>query len=296
MKSKREMLTAGMAMVAIAGFNIMGVEGAIGQSSPPTLIAQSLAGQCRAAKRDIFIYREANTNSRVRALQLNEAVTLADNGNNGWIAISAPTTGFVQTADLKPCPSASNPKPDPAPPAPKPTNLCRQVTIVQGLVVRDQPSIEGKIVGSVAHRQQVTLKSDAVTVVDKRSWVEITAPVKGWVSSGVGGGANLGECGPTSQSAQPAQTSPTPPATYCSRVTWQGEEGLGIRKEAGGNAVATLRYGDEITLRSREEKVIFDPQLPGNRFWIEITQPMAGWISSGIQGGGRNIAPPTPCR
>ncbi len=272
---------AWMVSVAIAGSNLI----------PPDLaIAQTLAGQCRAAKRDIFIYQEANTNSRLRAVQRNETVTLADNGSNGWIAISAPSTGFVQTADLKPCAGTSNPTPNPPDIPPKPTGLCRQVIIEQGLVVRDQPNTTGKIVGSVTHRQQVTLKSDTETVVDRRTWIEITAPVKGWISSGVGGTANLGTC-----SGQTAQPAPPTTTTYCSRVTWRGPEGLGVRNEPGGAAINTLRYGQELTLVSREEKVILDPQLRANRLWVEITKPTRGWVSSGIQGGGRNIAPPTPC-
>ena len=207
------MKVSGIAIATLIALSGLGIsQRTIARSGSSEIIARALAGQCRAAKRDIFIYRERNTSESHRSLQRDEPVTLADEGRNGWIGISSPTTGFVQVADLKLCAEASNSAPEtpaepeqpeipepekPAPPAiePEQNQLCRQVIIQQGLIVREEPSLEGNIVGSIAYPQEVTVKTEnGEQTIDDRVWVAITAPIRGWVSSGVGGVVNLGGC------------------------------------------------------------------------------------------------------
>ena len=61
-------------------------------------LVQRLVGECRAATRGIFIYRERSPANPLRALQANEQVTLAeDRSRSGWSAIRSPISGFVQT-------------------------------------------------------------------------------------------------------------------------------------------------------------------------------------------------------
>jgi hypothetical protein len=187
---------------------------AIAQSIPPapTQIAQTLMGQCRAAKRAIFLYADRSLNNPLEALELNARVTLEEEDkNNGWIAARSLTTnrtGFVRTSDIKPCadapPMAVAPS-QPRPPKPLPnthssTNLCRLVLYddPQGIAVRDNPNLNANRVGGVIFEQRVLLEP-ARTHIDAegREWVKLREPVVGWMSNGFpeyAGDRNLGAC------------------------------------------------------------------------------------------------------
>lgn len=151
--------------------------------------ANTLIGQCRAAKRAIFIYSQPNTTSKsVRTLAAGEEVILADNGSAGFIAISSPTPGFVEAKDLTGC-GGKTPTPNPTPTPTPSGNGCRKVADKDkiGLVVRSQPNRTGSVVGGVGYGTTVTLKTDPPQYSkdsNGRSWVEITAPLSGWVSNG----------------------------------------------------------------------------------------------------------------
>jgi len=65
-------------------------------------------------------------------------------------------------------------------------NICRKVTPKQGLAVRQNPDPKSPRVGGVATNTQVTLSQSATSVKasDGRVWIQITAPVKGYVAAG----------------------------------------------------------------------------------------------------------------
>ncbi|MCZ0903874.1 SH3 domain-containing protein, partial [Microcoleus sp. HI-ES] len=65
-------------------------------------------------------------------------------------------------------------------------NLCRKVTPKEGLTVRQKPDPKSPRVGGVALNTQVTLSQGATSVKasDGRLWIQITAPVTGYVASG----------------------------------------------------------------------------------------------------------------
>lgn len=168
-------------------------------------LAQGLVGQCRAAKQRIFVYPERSTSSQsIRTLAPNELVTLADTGAAGWIAISAPITGYVRASDLKPCPGGTRP-PTPAPDTQAPSqegtqgsqggsNVCRKViSPPEGLAVRNTPVLSAPRVSGVYVGNTVKLASPRESQKDSqgRTWVRITEPTTGWISSGFPNG-NLG--------------------------------------------------------------------------------------------------------
>ena len=202
--------TTGIITPAIAGNDITIAQGSL------KLAQRSLAGQCRSAKVQIPVYRSADTTSEaLRLLAPDEQVTLADNSvqPSGFIGISSPIVGFVQAVNLQSCNSSSAtastpstgaiavPTPDTSPsPAtsPSPTaspttstsstskELCRRVARpTQGLLIRRGPNVRSALVGKVAYQAQVTLTTNPPTTrrADNRDWVEISAPVKGWVSN-----------------------------------------------------------------------------------------------------------------
>lgn len=203
--------TTGIITPAIAGNDITTVQGSL------KVAQRALAGQCRSAKVQIPVYKTADTTSEaLRLLAPDEQVTLAGNAvkPNGFIGISAPIEGFVQAINLQSCnsstatvpsPSTSDitvpsPSPSPSPsaspttsPSPSATpatstnkDLCRQVARpTQGLLIRRGPSVRSALVGKVAYLGKVTLTTNPPTTkrADDRDWVEISLPLRGWVSN-----------------------------------------------------------------------------------------------------------------
>ena len=150
-------------------------------TSPQTLgnfqIAQ-LAGQCRAAARTIDILTEPSvgpTSDTVRTLEPNQRVTLASEGNAGWIEVSVPASGYVIARYLKPCSGTT-------PPPPKAS--CRRVIPQEGLVVRSQATSSSSPLGSVLVGTTVKLTGTSSIDGTGRTWVQISAPISGWISSG----------------------------------------------------------------------------------------------------------------
>ena len=164
-------------------------------------LVQGLVGQCRAASRSIFVYRERSTASPTRALEPNEQVVLAEeDGRGGWIAINSPIRGFVETRDLKRC--SEKPEPEaivPPPPRPR-SSLCRQVTYqgLEGVVVRERPDIYSRPLSTVFFEERITLSNPPQSRVDGegREWVRLTSPIVGWISNGfpASGDLNLSAC------------------------------------------------------------------------------------------------------
>ena len=163
------------------------------QESEPTLLqekfqlAQGVIGQCRAANRTMDVFSQASVAPQsltVTTLQTNAQMTLADNGSAGWIRISAPVGGYVIARYLKPCSGT-------VPPPPPPQGLCRNATVE--LNIRQSPSTSATVIGGVPANGTVKLASPKNSQTDSegRNWVQIAAPIGGWVSSGFPDG-NLG--------------------------------------------------------------------------------------------------------
>lgn len=157
----------------------------------------SLIGQTRCAKQSTAIFAQrSGTSAVVRALAPNQSITLSENAaQNGYIGVSAPAAGFVQTVNLKVCDKPNpNPNPNPNPP----TSACRRVVATDGLIVRQGASVSTPVVGQVAFNTQVTLSTTpATSKVDAgRVWVQISKPLSGWVSNGLQNapGTNLVFC------------------------------------------------------------------------------------------------------
>ena len=151
-----------------------------------------LVGQCRAAKDRIFVYTQRSTTSQtLRTLAPNEQVTLADNGTGGWIAISAPATGYVQAANLKSCTTGTGGTGGTG--GGTQSNVCRVANVA--LAVRQGPGLTAASAGGVAAQQTVRLanpqQSQTNSAEGNRTWVRIVAPRTGWISSGFPEG-NLG--------------------------------------------------------------------------------------------------------
>ena len=144
-------------------------------------IAQ-LVGTCRRLNRNVMVYQTSSVTSTVVAnLVTGTVVKLAANsGVNGLIEIDAPAKGYLEPKNLSPQ--------VPCPAAPPPADRRRQgLNPPEGLVIRDKPSISGRLVGGVGKGQTVTLTNsppNRSTDSSGRIWVEISQPTSGWVSNG----------------------------------------------------------------------------------------------------------------
>lgn len=168
----------------------------------PAAMAQSgsLTGQARCAKQATAIFAQRSAASPVvRTLSENQSVTLAENAaESGFIAVSAPVRGFIQTVTLRLCPTGGNSGGNSGG-TPSPTATCRRVTQPQGLIVRQGANVSSAIVGGVQDNTQVFLTTNPATVSTDSSgriWVRLAKPVAGWVSNGFQNvpGTNLVNC------------------------------------------------------------------------------------------------------
>lgn len=180
--------TTGISTPAFAGTEITTPQDSL------QLAQASLAGQCRAAKISIPVFRDSSaTSEALRLVATDQTVTLAGTASdvNGFIAVSGPVAGFVYAVNLKPC--GSNPPPTPT------KALCRRVIRpIEGLTIRQDATVSSAIVGGVGYLQQVTVTTNPVTVKREgnRDWVQISTPASGWVSNGIvtESLSNLGYC------------------------------------------------------------------------------------------------------
>lgn len=180
-------------------------------SCPPYVDGGGNKNLCRKVERPpegLLVRREPNSSSEpVGGVAQGAQVTLTTNpptarkdaAGRTWIEISAPRSGWVSNGlpgnptNLVYC-SGSTPPPPPPPP---PANRCRRVIRPpEGLTIKKAPSVNAATVGSVGLYQRVTLTTIPPTVnkePEGRTWVQIEAPVPGWVSNGFSG-SNLGYC------------------------------------------------------------------------------------------------------
>jgi hypothetical protein len=159
------------------------------------------------------------------------------------------------------------------------SDLCRRVFEQQGLVVHQRPTPNSPRVGGVGYQSEVALTADfeGIRGPGGRTWVEITAPVAGFISNGYPGGrSNLTLCSDEAVS----DPQPQPTGSLCRRL--DGEltpKGLVVRarpsrfsRQVGGVVVGQKLYLVE------DYQFIADPDgEPRN--WVEIELPVAGFIS-----------------
>lgn len=116
-----------------------------------------------------------------------------DASGRTWVQISRPSAGWVSNGfnptNLSVCS---------APPPPPPPSRCRRViNPPDGLVIRRDASISSPSVGGINLNGRMTLTTVPPTTSRDsagRTWVQIEAPARGWVSNGFGGQSNLGIC------------------------------------------------------------------------------------------------------
>jgi uncharacterized protein YgiM (DUF1202 family) len=96
-------------------------------------------------------------------------VTIDNLGANGWVPISSPQTGYIFASYLSPCT---------APVAERPvlTSSCRRVAAKEGMPVRQNPSLNGAVLGTLIDGQDITIVNRGAN-----GWVPISSPINGYV-------------------------------------------------------------------------------------------------------------------
>lgn len=151
----------------------------------PSQLAQAntAAGACRRVNRKVDIFSETSVapSSIVRAtLDTGSRVTLSDGGNNGWIGVSSPVSGYVISRYLYTTSDCGGNAPPPPP-----AQACRRVVAPpEGLIVRSGAGTNYDRVGSVLVGNTLRVTGEARADADSRRWIQITQPYSGWVSSG----------------------------------------------------------------------------------------------------------------
>ncbi|MGB3240373.1 MAG: SH3 domain-containing protein [Geitlerinemataceae cyanobacterium] len=96
-------------------------------------------------------------------------VTIDDLGREGWVPISSPQTGYVFVSYLAPCT-------EPIAERPTPTSSCRRVAAKEGMPVRQNPSLNSAVLGTVIDGQEIVIVNRG-----SNGWVPISSPINGHV-------------------------------------------------------------------------------------------------------------------
>jgi len=126
------------------------------------------AGVCRqvTARGGLYVRAEPTIDSRILgAVLYGRNVTVLEPQPESWVPVSAPIEGYMFSGYLEPCEQTD----------PDPSN-CRQVKATNGLVVREEPSIDSERVGVVPRGRNVTIVN-----LGADGWVPIQVPLEGYV-------------------------------------------------------------------------------------------------------------------
>jgi hypothetical protein len=158
------------------------------------------------------------------------------------------------------------------------SNLCRIIGEQQGLAVHSRPTPTSPVVGGVGFKTEVTLadNSGGTRGPDGRTWVEISAPVKGYISNSFPDGkGNLLEC-----SGQEKPKPPTP-LSLCRQIDLSAApNGVVVRAKPSRLSDRVGGVPSKARVRLVENyKLIPDPNGE-KRDWVGISEPHEGYISA----------------
>ncbi|NJN58239.1 MAG: SH3 domain-containing protein [Leptolyngbyaceae cyanobacterium SL_5_9] len=174
-------VTALPSLIAITfGFPITAIKAAAVQNSPSAanelsssendvrLAQTSVVCRQVSARGGLYVRAQPTIDSRILGAVLygrNVSVTVPDPQPESWVPVSAPIEGYMFSGYLVPCEPVDS----------DPSN-CRQVKARNGLVVREEPSIDSERVGVVPRGRNVTILN-----LGADGWVPIQVPLEGYV-------------------------------------------------------------------------------------------------------------------
>ncbi len=158
------------------------------------------------------------------------------------------------------------------------SSLCRIIGEPQGLAVHARPTPTSPVVGGVGFKTEVTLanNSGGTRGPDGRTWVEISAPVKGYISNSFPDGkGNLLECSDQTENPKPK------PVSLCRQIDlYAAPKGVVVREKPSrfSEQVGGVVSGARVRLVENYKLI---PDTNGEkRDWVEISEPLEGFISA----------------
>ncbi|VXD14169.1 Phenylalanyl-tRNA synthetase alpha subunit [Planktothrix serta PCC 8927] len=158
------------------------------------------------------------------------------------------------------------------------SSLCRRIGEPQGLAVHARPTPTSPVIGGVGFKTEVTLANNSTGTrgPDGRNWIEITAPVKGYISNGFPDATgNLLDCGDQAENPKPT------PASLCRQVDlYAAPRGVVVREKPSrfSERVGGVVSGGRVRLVENYKLI---PDTNGEkRDWVEISEPLEGFISA----------------
>ncbi|MCB8779315.1 SH3 domain-containing protein [Planktothrix agardhii 1032] len=161
------------------------------------------------------------------------------------------------------------------------SSLCRIIGEQQGLAVHSRPTPTSPVVGGVGFKTEVTLanNSGGTRGPDGRTWVEISAPIKGYISNGFPDrSGNLQDCSGQVQKPEPPTTQPV---SLCRQIDFAAApNGVVVREKPSrfSDRVGSLAPGARVRLM-QNYRLIPDPNGE-KRDWVGISEPEEGYISA----------------
>ena len=161
-------------------------------------------------------------------------------------------------------------------------SFCRRTLAPSGLIIRQGPNPTSPQVGFVPFNEQVTLVQgfQGIQGPQGRRWVEIAAPMQGYVSNGSGNTSNLGYC-IEQVGATPVVSTGATPVNLCREVNSdRAPRGLAIRENP--SRLSTYKGGVDAAARvTLVENFQLVRDINGEpRDWVQITFPINGYISA----------------
>jgi uncharacterized protein YgiM (DUF1202 family) len=135
---------------------------------------------CRRIISNNVPIRNSPSGEIIGTLNQGQQIYIANEGNQGWVPIERPTSGYVSSANMGYCPIGTV-VPEDENVATTPSSNCRRV-VSQTLAVRQEPN--GTINGVLNQNQNVLIANEG-----NNGWVPIEQPISGYVNA-----ANLGYC------------------------------------------------------------------------------------------------------
>jgi hypothetical protein len=157
-----------------------------------------------------------------------------------------------------------------------PSIFCRRVDVPDGLLVHEKPNSSSVILGALRFDSELTLVEDfrAIETSENEMWIEVAAPVPGYVLHGLPSDSNLGFCGSATSNAALDATE-----SLCRQVNrLTAPIGLKIRADASGRSPSPggLDAGDRVLLLPGYTLV--DDREGGRHQWVRLAYPRDGYV------------------
>ncbi|MEB3829621.1 SH3 domain-containing protein [Phormidium sp. CCY1219] len=164
---QKSIATIPFLLLTFTGFATPTIARANSAQNPQLAQATNSCREVSAKGSGLYVRSEPTVYSTaIAALEDGRTVNATGNMVNGWIRISAPVSGYLYGDFISSCQGSP------------PLANCREAIERGGLEVRDRPSLNGNIIGTISSGRNVTIRNRGAN-----GWVPIAEPFPGYVRS-----------------------------------------------------------------------------------------------------------------